>query len=285
MVQSTQETDGDAAITLEVKNRLRQRWIAELNEGNPEPLKHITPVLTDDDLIPVLMNFIAAFPAFSRKLFTMHGTIDDLGSGIGRGEVLIYFIFDDVTLGGTTSSIDIHVTGIPYLEVKAVNRSGQNWVDLRLGTDEFMASHHLLYRVVQLLLKHERKGSITVPEHFGNIPKSTLDKLRSLSAKAMKTAEEDYFNRLFNGKVGTKRYIFFDIETMLPIYIGRLERVQLQLDRFSMGQTKLLFNPEGFTCQPSAPPSIETPEPDPCGCTPLSIFTTPPSNKESSLLT
>ena len=107
-----------------------------------------------------------------------------------------------------------------------------------------MASHHLLYRVV----KHERKGNTTLPEHFGNIPKSNLDKLRSLSAKAMKTAEEDYFNRLFNGKVGTKRYIFFDIETMLPIYIGRLERMQLQLDRFSMGQTKLLFNPEGFIC-------------------------------------
>lgn len=268
MVQSFRETDGGAAIALEVKDRLRNRWIAELNDGDAEPLNFVVPVLTDDDLIPAIMNFIAAFPAFSRKLFSIHGTVDELGCGIGRGEVLIYFIFDDVTLGGTTSSIDIHVSGIPYLEVKAVNRQGKTWVDLRLGTDEFMASHQLLYQVVQLLLKHERKGNLTVPEHFGNIPKSTLEKLRGLGAKAMKTAEENYFDRLFNGKVGLKRYIFFDIETMLPIYHGRLERMQLQLDRFSMGQTKLLFNPEGFSCQPSVPQNHEIPDQAICACTP-----------------
>lgn len=211
------------------------------------PLEHIQPTLTDDDLVPTLANFIAAHPAFARKLFDVHGQVKGLGSGIGRGEVLVYFLFDDVTLGGTVSSIDIHVSKVPYLEVKSAwNRGNGIWSDFRLGTDEFTASHRFVYQVVELMLRQEAKGNLVVPEHFGNIPKSVLDKVRELAPKAMKQAEEDYFKKLFNGRVGNKKFLFFDTKTVLPVYYGKLERQQLQLERISAGQTKLLFNPTGF---------------------------------------
>jgi hypothetical protein len=199
--------------------------------------------LTDDNLVTTLTNFIAAYPAFSAKLFDINGHIPGLGSGIGKGELLIYFLYDDVTLGGNVSSIDIHVSGIPYLEVKAARRQGQLWADFRLGTDEFTASHELLLKVVKLLLRFDQKGLLTIPENLGNVPKSLLDQLRVLTPKVMAGVEEAYYHKLFNGRVGSKRFLFFDTKTRLPVFYGKLDRAMLKLERFSGGETKLLFNP------------------------------------------
>jgi hypothetical protein len=228
------------------KQELRQKWLYQFNKGDQSPLSNTTPTLIDADIVPQIINFMGEYPSFAQQLFLMSGSIDGLGNGIGKGEVLIYFLVDNVTLGGVSSSIDIHVAGIPYLEVKAISRSGENWVDLWFGTDEFTASHHLLLTIVQTMLKQEQKGNIVVPEHFGNIPKRTLERLRSLSPKSIKTAEKNYFDKLFSGKVGTKKFIIFDVENALPIYYGHLDRSQLKLERFSMGQTKMIFNPHGF---------------------------------------
>lgn len=201
------------------------------------------PTLGDDDLVPTITNFIAAYPSLSAKLFDTHGHIPELGSGIGKGELILYFLYDDVTLGGNVSSIDVHVSGIPYLEVKAARRQGDVWADFRLGTDEFMASHELLVRVVKVLLRLDQRGKVAAPEHLGNIPKSLLDELRRLQPAALAAAEEAYYDKLFKGRVGSKRFLFFDTKTRLPVYYGKLERPMLTLERFSAGQTKLIFNP------------------------------------------
>jgi len=232
--------------TAQPKVVIRERLLRE-HDTSLEPLGHVKAVLHDDDLVPTLTNFIAAHPGFARRLFDVHGQVPGLGSGIGKGEVLIFFLYDQVTLGGTSSSIDIHVSGIPYFEVKAAwNRGNGILSDFRLGTDEFTASLKLLTQVVELMLRQETKGNIFMPENLGNIPKLVLDKLRARAPKAMKQAEDDYYKKLFSGKVGSKKFLFFDTKTVLPVYYGKLEREQLLLERFSAGQTKLLFNPEGF---------------------------------------
>jgi len=232
-----------------LKSIIRERLLREHCTSTVEVdklLSYVRPSLIDDDLLPTLANFTAAYPMFARRLFNVHGVVPGLGSGIGRGEVLLYFLYDEVTLGGTISSIDIHLSGVPFIEVKAAwNRGNGIWADFRLGTDEFTASNRLLNQVVECMLRQEAKGNLIVPGHFGNIPKSLLDKVRKLSPKTMKRAEEDYFKKLFSGKVGSKSFLFFDTKDMLPIYYGKLKREQLQLERFSAGQTKLLFEPEG----------------------------------------
>lgn len=236
-----------AVSPAQVKADVRSRLLRELNEDVAAPLEHVRAHLVEDELLPTVTNFIAAHPSFARKLFKVHGYVPELGYGIGKGEVLVYFLYDNVKLGGTSSSIDVHVSGIPYLEIKAARKAGNGiWTDFRLGTDEFTAGHHLLYRVVELMLKLEAKGQLAVPEHFGNIPKGILSEVRRLAPKAVRSAEEAYFTKLFAGRVGTKQFLFFDTETTLPVYYGRLERTMLKLDRFSAGQTKLLFNPLGF---------------------------------------
>lgn len=228
----------------QLKQAFRARWLTELNGGNLDPLTHVQPSFEDDDFLPIVTNFIAAHPTFARELFNISGAVPGLGTGIGKGEAIIYFIYDNVTLGGLSSSIDVHVSGIPYVEVKAARNLGNGiWADFRLGTDEFTASHRLLYHVVELMLQLEAKGKLVVPEHYGNIPKTMFDTLCSLAPRQTKRLFDDYFAKLFSGRIGSKRYLFFDIDSVLPVYYGRLERSQLRFERFSAGQAKLLFNP------------------------------------------
>jgi hypothetical protein len=226
------------------KQSYRARLVKEAGE-DMSCLHHTVPILTDEGLVTEVTNFIAAYPSLAAKLFDMHGHVPEIGSGIGKGELIIYFLYDDVTLGGNISSIDVHVHGIPYLEIKAARRLGEVWADFRLGTDEFTASHELLLKVVKLMLRHDQRGSVVAPEHLGNIPKSLLDELRRLSPAAMLAAEETYYEKLFNGRVGSKKFLFFDTSTRLPVFYGKLSRPMLKLERFSSGQTKLLFDPLG----------------------------------------
>jgi hypothetical protein len=225
-----------------LKQLLRQQLLERVKHDNA-PLRAIKPRLEDSDLVATVTNFTAEFPAFSKKLFNISGQVDGFGHGIGRGELLVYFIYDDVTLGASTSSIDVHVSGIPYVEVKCARKRADLWTDFRLGTDEWTASHHLLGHVVQQVIRLDSKDKLIAPENLGNIPKSMLDEVRRLTPKSMKAAEDAYYSKLFSGRIGSKRFLFFDSTTRLPIYYGKLHPEQLFLERFSAGQAKLLFDP------------------------------------------
>lgn len=234
------------------KAALRQQLLERCGH-DASPLAETQPKLTDDDLVTTLTHFTASYPSFSKRLFNISGQVDGFGHGIGKGELLIYFIYDDVTLGASTSSVDVHCSGIPYIEVKCATKRQDVWTDFRLGTDEWTASHHLLGHVVSQVLRLDAKSKLIAPENLGNIPKSMLDELRRLSPKTMQSAEDAYFDRLLNGRVGSKRFLFFDSVTRLPIYYGKLSRPQLHLERFSAGQAKLLFDPlaDPIQCDPS----------------------------------
>jgi hypothetical protein len=234
------------------KSVLRSKLLSKIAHDD-SPLAGTHQRLEDHDLVATVTNFIASYPTFSKKLFNVSGQVDGFGHGIGRGELLVYFIYDNVTLGASTSSIDVHVSGIPYVEVKCARKRQDVWADFRLGTDEWTASHHLLGHVVSQVIRLDSKAKLIAPENLGNIPKSMLDEMRRLSPKSMKAAEEAYYDKLFSGRIGSKRFLFFDSDTRLPIYYGKLSREQLFLERFSAGQAKLLFNPLADLHQP--PPS------------------------------
>ena len=227
---------------MSVKSSLRRKLLDRLQHDDA-PLASVLPKLEDSDLVATVTNFIASYPSFSKRLFDISGQVDGFGHGIGRGELLVYFIYDDVTLGASTSSIDVHVSGIPYVEVKCARKRQEVWTDFRLGTDEWTASHHLLGHIVSQVIRLDAKDKLIAPENLGNIPKSMLDEIRRLSPKSIKAAEEAYYERLFNGRIGNKSFLFFDSDTRLPIYYGKLSGSQLALERFSAGQAKLLFNP------------------------------------------
>lgn len=225
-----------------MKQHNKLAWKVKQCAGSEDALLW-TKDLDESKIIEDIVNFSARFPKLSEKLFDHSGHVQGIGTALGKGELLLYFIYDNVTLGGNSSSIDIHMNGVPYFEVKVAKKSVDSWVDFRLGADEFVAGHQLLGRVVELALKQEAKGKFVMPENFSNFPKSKLEELRLLNPKAMKIIEELYFERLFTGRVGSKSFLFFDIVTRLPFFYGKLSRSIVELERLSQGQSRLMFNP------------------------------------------
>lgn len=225
------------------KQELREKYLKKRNGGDLSPLKLTHRTLEDEGLVPALVNFVSAHPAFSRKIFDVHGSVHGLGSRLGRGEVLVYFLFDDVALGGSSSNHDVIIGGNPALEIKCARRTGESYRSFMLGIDEVPASLNYFYRCLRLFEKADRHGHLPLPQNFANISKSKLESLRGLYPQALQKAEERYYHQLFNGPVGQKKYLFFDYDTALPIFFGKLGPRNLKIDRISGGLTRLSFKP------------------------------------------
>ena len=226
------------------KQQIRDRLLRRFNKKNPSPLQLTKKV---GDGIPTITNFVAAHPAFSRKLFDYHGNVPNLGNRLGRGEVLFYFIFDDIELGGSSSSIDVYkmVDGIkqPFLEIKCATLEGDRYLNFFMGMDEVPASLKFFYKILRIFEKNDRLGKMMLPTNFAHISKTKIEELKIVSPSLYKKAEEAYFSDLMNGPIGKKVFVIFDQVTMLPIYHGLMVREQLKVERVSGGLTRLSFKP------------------------------------------
>lgn len=229
------------------KNEIRRKFLVEHNGGHILPLSHVKPQLNEDQLVIDLTNFTAHFPRLSRALFDEHGNVDGLGSRLGRGEVLVYFLYDDVELGGSMSSVDIHIKGRPRVEVKCAKRIGEKYTNFMLGIDEVPASLKFFYRLLKLFEKYDRSGKLMLPENFANISRTKLEELRIITPQEYAELEVKYLHELLSGKVGHKKYLFFDTDLGLPFFFGKFTAEMLKIERISGGLTRLWFSPEGFT--------------------------------------
>jgi hypothetical protein len=199
-------------------------------------------------IVPTITNFVAAHPAFSRKLFDYHGNVPLLGNRLGRGEVLFYFIFDDAELGGSSSSIDVFKVDKdgrkkPFLEIKCATREGDRYLNFFMGMDEVPASLKFFYKILKIFEKNDRLGKMLLPINFAHISKTKLEEMKITSPSLYKKAEDAYFSDLMNGPIGQKVFLIFDQTTMLPIFHGRMNREQLKVERVSGGLTRLSFKP------------------------------------------
>ena len=227
------------------KQQIREQLLRKYNKRDLSPLA-LTGDLRDDLIVPTITNFIAAHPAFARKLFDLHGNVPHLGNRLGRAEVLFYFLFNDVELGGSSSSIDVFkVTPdgkVPHLEIKCATREGDRYLNFLMGMDEVPASLRFFYRILKLFEKNDRAGKLLLPTNFAHISKGKLEELRSISPVAYRKAEEHYLTDLMNGPIGRKTFVMFDQATMLPIFHGVMNRTQLKIERISGGLTRLSFS-------------------------------------------
>lgn len=228
------------------KQKIRERLLRRFNKNELSPLL-LTSDLDGNMIVPVITNFIAAHPALSRKLFDLHGNVPYLGNRLGRGEILFYFIFNDVELGGSSSSIDVYkvIDGVktPFLEIKCANRVGDRYFNFFMGMDEVPASLKFFYRILKLFEKNDKNGKLLLPVNFAHISKTKIEELKTVSPTSFKKAEEQYLNDLINGPIGQKLFVIFDEATMLPIHHGLLSKEQLKIERVSGGLTRLSFKP------------------------------------------
>ncbi len=223
------------------KLQLRLKLTKLINSNDLAPLSCCEPRLNLATLAHKVTNFVAAYPSFAKTLFNYHGHVPYLGTRLGRGEVLTWYLFDDVELGGSSTSTDVFIGGRPTLEIKCGKLIGDRYTDFMLGIDEVQASFKFAYKVLKLFEKNDRAGKLTLPPNFANISKRKLDELKRVSATAFRCAEDEYFIDLLTGPIGAKKYLIFDKETCLPVFVGQLKRSHLQLERISGGLTRLTF--------------------------------------------
>lgn len=225
-----------------LKQQFRERLLQQHNNGDMSPLSHVKR-LDEQTLVTDIINFVASFPRFARHMFDIHGQVHPLGSHLGRGEVLIYFLFDGVTLGGVSSSIDVFVDEVPAFEIKCATREGERYTHFKLGIDEVQASLQHFYRVLKLFVKAEKHNKLLIPQNFANITKRKIDQLRDAYPVSYRRSEEQYFRDLFAGPIGQKKYLVFDRDTMLPVFFGQFQARHLQIERVSGGLVRLSLIP------------------------------------------
>lgn len=119
--------------SIENKAEIRRKIISALGLTETESQVVETSFFmksTTCDIKSKINLFNSSFPEFYSKLFNT--TI----SGFGPGEILLYFLIDDLYLSGFTSSIDAYVGNKPFAEIKAVKKSFKlNWYyDFRFGS-------------------------------------------------------------------------------------------------------------------------------------------------------
>lgn len=204
------------------------------------PLSHCTK-FDDSLLVPTIANFVAAYPSFAKQLFNIHGHVPHLGDRLGRGEVLIYFLFDDIELGGSSSSIDCFIDGAPTFEIKSATKEGEKYTNFMLGIDEVQASLKYFYRILKLFEKAEKAGKLLIPQNFANISKSKIEALKVACPIAYNRSEEKYYAELLAGPIGSKKFLIFDKETVLPVFYGNFQRSNLKLERISGGLVRLSY--------------------------------------------
>ena len=222
--------------------------------------------------------FVESFPLESKQLLNMSL------SGIGPGEILLYFLCDNLSLSGFKSQIDASVNGKPFVEVKAVRPSNKpNWYyDFRFGVDASEPNHQFLFEVRNFvnhtnnpaLLENEleitrtkitelRKIVLNVDEFSLNLKvingdvyvkdqkickrmdidfaskiQMAMDKHSSKTPSYFKEIEDRYFNSVINSAIGNHDFMFFDRTTAKCIYVGKIQRDMLAIERVTHGKIK-----------------------------------------------
>lgn len=141
--------------------------------------------------------FVESFPLESKKLLNVSP------SGLGPGEILLYFLCDDLVLSGFKSQIDASINGKPFAEVKAVRPSNKpDWYyDFRFGVDASEANHQFLSDVNNFV-NHTNNPALLESEL--EITRTKISELRKISLNV----DEFSLNlRIINGEiyVGAKR--------------------------------------------------------------------------------
>jgi hypothetical protein len=117
--------------------------------------------------------FVTAFPSQSKAINALKS------DGVGPGEMLAYFIFDNIGVGGKNASIDLMIDGSPFAEVKGGNASsGSKIDDFKLSKDGDPAVTGLLKDLSKFNDKHAEITGELLPG-WDNVSEIPATKLRS----------------------------------------------------------------------------------------------------------
>lgn len=162
-------------FTVENKAELRKIITNSLNLECWEVENFFFDPLNCPNVLNSINLFVESFPVESVKL------LNHVVNGLGPGEVLLYFLCDNLTLSGFKSQIDTSINGVPFAEVKAViphGESGQLYFDFRFAGEADEPNHQLLYNVRNFI---DHTGNPTLLENELEITRKKWAELKGIS--------------------------------------------------------------------------------------------------------
>ena len=158
-----------------LKTKIREELLNCYNHGNDEILKCIKKKCRAKYLVTELLEFKDKFPSFYNRVFKL-SSHKGLPSGLGHGELLIYFLYDDIELSGYKNSADLIKNGKKFLEVKTVKLTKEYYYDFRLGPEVRELSRIFIEELKKLKDKFkEYTGDSPDIINWEEIPKRVLD--------------------------------------------------------------------------------------------------------------
>ncbi len=139
-------------FTLRNKAYIREQIIDAYKIENQDKIKSffITDLKSYPDISIPINKFVEEFPIFVKQIFNL------VFPGIGSGEVLLYFLCDEVCLSGFKSRIDIYVNEKPFCEVKTLNKlKNGGYNDFRFGTTTSEFDKHLINELINFISHSE----------------------------------------------------------------------------------------------------------------------------------
>ena len=119
--------------------------------------------------------FVEAYPIESLK------TLGISYNGFGPGEVLLYFLCDNLTLSGFSSQIDSHVNSTPFAEIKAVQQMFEGvHGDFRFGGFADEANHQFLQDMRRFI---DHTGNLAILPNELEISRKKINELRKITSK------------------------------------------------------------------------------------------------------
>ena len=153
------------------KDRIRKIIVDELNLNYQEVKRYFfypDPL----DIEKKINSFVVAKPKEALQIFNLSKT------GLGLGEILLYFLCDGLTLSGFKSQIDAYVDSVPFAEIKAVKYLGKGkFGDIRFGASSSEANLIFL-KDIKDLVEHSSKPSIIDSEL--EISRKQMNELRKI---------------------------------------------------------------------------------------------------------
>jgi len=186
--------------SIENKDRIRRIIIDEL--GIDEEIRdyYFDPLV--NNVQNRLNEFRTKFPEPYLSLFQLTKT------GLGVGEILLYFLCDNLTLSGFSSQVDLCIDGKPFAEVKSVIPLNQEGLygDIRFGAWSSIANLEFL-REIKDFVTHSFYPNLIVTEL--EISSKKLDEIRKIRNEVIERSIE--LKLSVNGNVRTSAGYICDL--------------------------------------------------------------------------
>ncbi len=113
-----EDSENKKENSLSLKNDRRINLCKKYNKNNLSPIDDVVKTCNLSTMKSVVNKFVNKHENFCKTIYNIVGG-DNYPSGIGPGEIICDFIFDDITLGGRNSTTDLLKNKKPFAEVKA----------------------------------------------------------------------------------------------------------------------------------------------------------------------